>query len=132
VETKPVTDENKITKAIAAIIQETQNGRLVWKAADPPSELTKGTEDIVEIVYYADRHERLLRLFPFKTKYYTDEDVWTWVDDLALEVSDESRSAWWRFPQHRIITDLLEAVRFKTVGVDKFIDSVLSGEEPFG
>lgn len=122
-----MTDENKIAKAIAAIIQQTQDGTLEWQAVSPPPiDLTKGTEDIVQNVYLANKEGRLLRLFPFKTKFYRDEDMWVWVDDVALELSDYEHTAWWRFPAHHIVQDLLEAVRFKTVGVDEFIDRMLT------
>ena len=121
-------DQSDITKALAGLIRETQDGGLVWKATTPPGDLAQGAE-IVTIVYCASRGPRLLRLFPFKTKVYIEPDVGSWTDGCALEVSDDMGQAWWRFPEHPIVTDLLEAVRFKTVGVGDFIDSVLSAHK---
>lgn len=124
-------EESRTTKAIAALLRQTQDGTLKWQPIGATSDLTAGTEDVVETVYLAEAEGRLLRLFPFKTKYYTDEDVWHWDDGVALELSDEKHTSWWRFPKQPITWDLLEAVNFKTVGVDQFIDTIVSDFIPF-
>lgn len=121
-----MSEESRLTRTIVALIQETQSGSLAWRAIDTPEDLTKGTDDVVEVVFWSSRAGRNLRLFPYKTKFFADEDEWSWVDEVALEVSDVSGGSWWRFPKNRIIWDLLEAVKFKTIRVDSFIDSILS------
>ena len=118
-------EESKTTKAIAALLRQTQDGTLKWGPTGATSDLAAGTEDVVETVYLAETEGRLLRLFPFKTQYYSDADMWSWVKGVALELSDETQTSWWRFPKHPITWDLLEAVQFKTVGVDQFIDTIV-------
>ncbi len=124
-------EESRTTKAIAALLRQTQDGTLKWAAISPPRDLTAGTADIVETVYLAETEGRLLRLFPFKTKNYAEEDVWYWDEGVVLELSDEKKMSWWRFPKQPITWDLLEAVQFKTVGVDQFIDTIVSDYIPF-
>ena len=122
-------DEDKITKSLAALLQQTQDGSLTWEAGDPPRSLNLTTSDIIDIVYVSTKGDRRLRLYPFKTKDYYDEDLYHWQDGVILEVSDESVSSWWQFPSNPIIWDLLEAVRFKTVEVEGFIDGLISESE---
>ena len=94
----------------------------------PSKDLAQGSEDIITIAYITKRNKRNIRLYPYKTRHYVDEDVWHWIDEVALELSDSSGNAWWRCPNNRIIWDLLEAVRFQTVGVDEFIEGIICDE----
>lgn len=121
-------EKDKITEALAKLIQQTQDGKLKWIAIETPRDLISGTEDIVDTVYEADKGNRCMRLFPYKTRYYTDEEVYHWIDNVALEISDKSESSWWRFPSHQIIWDLLDAVKFRTVDVEGFINDLFSEE----
>ena len=121
-------DVDKITKSIATLLQQTQDGSLTWEAGRPPRSLSMPTDKIIDIVYVSTKGERCLRLYPFKTKDY-DGDLYHWEDGVTLEVSDESESSWWQFPHNPIIWDLLEAVRFKTVEVEGFIDGLISESE---
>ena len=120
-----MTQENKTTKAIALLLEHTQEGRLKWEAVSPSSDLTEGSNIVVKVMYVAQKDGRALRLYPYRFRSYTDEDAWHWDDNLALEVSDPKYISWWQFPRNRVIWDLLEAVKFKTTGVDDFIDNLL-------
>ena len=123
-------EENKTAKAITLLVQQTQDGVLRWEAHSPGKDLTGGTDIFIESVYLAEKEEQTLRLYSYKDRFYTDEDVWHWEDRVALELSDKRGVSWWRFPAHPVIWDLLEAVRFKTVGADTFIDKLLAEKEP--
>ena len=121
-----MTQQDKVTNAVVKILQQTQDGTLAWKPVHPSHDLTSGTEDVVETVYLAQKGDRLLRLYPYKSRYYLDDCEYHWEDHVALELSDKSRTTWWRFPGDRVIWDILEAVKFKTAGVEGFIDDLLS------
>lgn len=119
-------EEDKIIKSIATLLQQTQDGSLIWEVGDIPRELDMTTDDIIGVVYVSTKSERCLRLYSFKTKRYYDEDCYHWQDGVTLEVSNEVESSWWEFPHNPIIWDLLEAVKFKTVEVEGFLDSIIS------
>lgn len=120
-----MTQENKTTRAIVLLLEQTQEGTLKWEVADPASDLTDGSNIVVKVMYLAHKDGRSLRLYHYRFRSYTDEDTWHWDDNLALEVSDQKNMSWWQFPKHRVIWDLLEAVKFKTAGVDDFIDNLI-------
>lgn len=122
-------DKGKITKSLAALLQQTQDGPLTWEAEEPPNGLSMKTDEIIDTVYISTKDGRRLKLYSFKTKCHYDEDLFNWTDGVTLKVSDESEISWWQFPHNPIIWDLLEAVRFKTVEVEGFIDGLISESE---
>jgi len=118
-------EKNKTTKAITLLLEQTQEGVLKWSASAPGKDLTLG-DNIVEVMYIAEKDQRTLRLYPYRFRSYTDEDEWHWDYGVTLELSDPQKRSWWQFPTHPIINDLLEAIQFKTVGVDTFLDKLIS------
>lgn len=120
--------EDRITKVLAKLLQETQEGTLSWKVGKPPRDLTTGTDDVIDAVFVAEKNCRFLRLFPYKRKSYTDEFDFYWEDCVTLEISDETSLSWWNFPKNPIIWDLLEAVKFNTIDIDGFMNDIISEE----
>ena len=117
--------DEKTTKAVIRFLEQTQQSRLKWGVSDPVNDLTQTGETVVRAIYISEKDGRLLRLYKFKVRSYTDEDEWHWEDGVALEVSDAEHRAWWRFPHSPVIWDLLEAVTFKSAGIDAFINKVV-------
>jgi len=127
-----MSEEGRIAKAITRLIQETQDGQLKWVASRPSRDVSEGRDIIVDSVYTTKKDKREIRLYPYRYRSFMEEDVWYWEDGVALELADQDGISWWRFPNHLVIRDLLEAVQFKTVGVDQFIDKLLKEDDlPF-
>ena len=120
-----MTAPGKTTKAIGLLLEQTQEGVLKWRVSRPGENVIEGSDRVVDLIYVADTGGRILRLYTYRSRSYTDEDVWHWEEGVALELSDPQKESWWEFPEHPVIWDLLEAVKFKTVGVDTFIDKLL-------
>ena len=123
-----MTEKNKITKAITLLLEQTQEGVLKWRASAPGKDLTQG-DNIIDVIYVAEKEQRTLRLYTLRFRSFTDVEEWHWEDEVALELSDPLNKSWWRFPKHPVILDLLEAVQFKTVGVDTFIDKLIAEKD---
>jgi len=121
-------NRSKIVAAITSLIRKTQEGALQWKAVPPTGDLLVSTnEETVGAVYVAEMAGRLLRLYSYTRRYWADESLPYWQEHAGLEVSDENKKSWWRFPHHPATADLLEAVRYRTVGVDQFLDKLAAG-----
>jgi len=118
-------EENRDFKAVTRLLELTQEGLLKWESRGPCDDILEGRDIVVDIVYVAAKDKRLLRLYQFRYKSWLDDVNWHWEEDIALELSDEKRVTWWRFPENRVLQDLLEAVKFRTVGVDQFLDELL-------
>lgn len=121
--------EDRYTKVLAKLLQETQDRTLLWEVGKPPRDLTTGTDDVIDTVFIAVKKDRFLRLYPYKRKYYSDEFNFYWDDRVTLEISDKESLSWWQFPKNPIIWDLLEAVNFNTIDVDGFMNDIISEEE---
>ncbi len=116
---------NRFVEAIATLIQQTQDGELTWEACTPGRDLTTQADTIADTVYMTKKDCWHIRLYPYKQKVWPEEDIWYWDERVALEVSDERESCWWRFPHEGAIWDLIDAVKFKVAGVGQFIDKLL-------
>lgn len=121
-------EKNKTIQAITLLLEQTQEGTLKWKVSSPARDLIQGP-NLIDVVYIAEKDQRLLRLYPYKFKYFVDEENWHWENEVALELSDSQKVAWWQFPKHPVTWDLLEAVQFKTVGADSFIENLLKEQK---
>ncbi|HXT02334.1 MAG TPA: hypothetical protein VN915_16795 [Elusimicrobiota bacterium] len=121
-----MTQENKTARAMFLFLKLTQDGKLIWTAMDPSPDTMEDGNKVVRVMYVAKKDDRMLRLYHYRFRSYTDEDEWHWEDSIALEVSDPKGLSWWSFPRNRVIWDLYEAVKFKTTKVDEFIDNLFS------
>lgn len=118
-------DRRRVAAAITSLIRKTQDRALQWKASAPADDLLISTSgETVQTVYVAEMAGRLIRLYSYTRTRWADEDVPCVEERVGLELSDENKKSWWRFPDHPAIADLLEAVRYKTVAVDQFLDSL--------
>lgn len=112
--------KNRFTEAITTLIQETQDGVLKWLAQPPSVEVGPNLHLRVETHFLAKRDPWQLRLYS-----YRGEDPQGFQPEVALEVSEQGKTSWWKFPHEAAIWDLLDAVRFKEARVDEFIDKLV-------
>src|SRR5688500_622996 len=97
--------DNRYLKAVTKLNELTQEGQLEWRKDTDTNDITHGTDDVVEIAYYADHGEKRLRLYELK---YVDPATNQWDTSTVLEfVSKEGKSEW-RFPYTPANHHLLE------------------------
>ena len=114
-------NRNKIATAITSLIRKTQDGAVQWKVSSRRGDSTiPANEGFDQNVYHAEIAGRVVRLYGYTRRDPADGLV----EEVALEVSDENRESWWTFPDHPAIADLLEAVKYRTVGVEQFIEKL--------
>jgi len=119
-------------KAIALIIKlnrDTIEGKLTWQTSRVQPSLGNGGI-VIDNVYYTEVEKKILRLYKFSQKYYYEEDSFEWTENLRLEFVDFYWKSEFEFPPISILSDLYETVRYKTSGVESFLDSYLGDEEP--
>ncbi|MDP2897080.1 MAG: hypothetical protein Q8Q12_11070 [bacterium] len=112
--------KSRFTEAVATLIQETQDGILKWEPRLSSDELRPKLEGRIETLFVARKDPWLIRLYSYKTEDFTGSQ-----HEVALEVSEQGKASWWRFPDEVAIWDLLDAVRFKEARVDEFIDKLV-------
>lgn len=118
------------TKLINKLNRETKEDKVKWNKNNRlPSSLTGSERMINDIYYTAAVNLNNIRLYKFQSRYYTDEDTYTWSEGLRMEFTDSMGNSTWEFPNDAAIHSLYETVRYKTAGVESFFNSYLSNEE---
>lgn len=121
--------EIKTTQVIGKMLRETVEGTLKWNFLENTQNMGSnidGYDSIVDHVYYTIINDKAIRLYKYKTKFFTDIDEWYWSIAYQLEFFDQtSNKTLWAFPSSNSITNLYNEVCFKASGADNFIDQYL-------
>jgi len=122
-----MSDGKNITQLIVKLNKMTQGGELGWSSHNLKLTLDY-QEEIVDKVYRTSYKDKYFRLFKYRSRHYTDEDVFHWITGWRMEITDENYNAEWRFPEERAISDLYDSVRYQIANVDDLINDLLSDE----
>ncbi|MFA5192384.1 MAG: hypothetical protein WC740_16890 [Verrucomicrobiia bacterium] len=114
--------DNRFLKAVTKLNELTQDKQLKWEKEDDTNSITYGTENIVDVAYYAVCGDRRLRLYELKYRDYPDAP---WETMTVLEFVDSHNKSEWVFPENPATRHLLESVRYNTSKVDDFINELL-------
>jgi hypothetical protein len=118
-------DIDKASKAVTKILRQTLSKELVW-AADLRKTPLGAEEYIIGKTYMTQVLDKIVRIFKYKYKYFTDEDEFTWVEGHKLQFTDYKGNPEWEFPYSNAVHDLYEAVSFQTTEVKEFLDKWLN------
>lgn len=117
------------TRTIIKINRETKEGKLVWESSGIRPTSLSGNEILKGLEYSCKVLTKILRLYQYQYKIYTDEDTYYWENGYRLEFIDIWGNTQWPFPYNRAIDDLYDSVQFKLVNVEGFMDDFLADEE---
>ena len=136
--------EDKFNQAILKIFKLTHLGEIEWGKAIPPKSLAEGTDSVFPLYFEAAYQGRKLALFRERVRRNVAlsatmraaltlkgegiNEGLQWVESDRLVLLDEDGDLAFSFPHSRVIKDLLETVRYKTSGVDQFLDELLNTE----
>lgn len=115
---------DKMTKAVARLLELTQRGAIQWRTAPLPD--LRGTGDFIEIAFAAEYEGEHLRIFRKRSKVALDEERFEWIERPKLEIIDSNGRSLYEFPSHPILYDLLDAVEYQVSGVGPFIEKLAS------
>jgi hypothetical protein len=151
-------ERDKWLEVISKLIALTQEGQLKWRAQRPDDSLKEEPDDRIRIVFtatYQDHHLRLYKRSRKRTRRQTpgvssptlteaesnllkvsgvyhvqprEEDEPTWVSDVVLEFVTDDNLPILTAPSMRILSDLLNAVRYQVAGVRDFTNRILSDQ----
>ena len=116
--------ENKISKFIALLIDETKKGSINWEISSSRNiDSLEGEQSIIGKIYETEFKEKFLRLYKYSEPIQVDEFEFRPKTFFKLEFIDENGNNLWSFPYYiRELFDLYETVQIKSSGLDKFID----------
>jgi len=119
-------DINKTSKAVTKILRQTQEGEISWRIDS--RELFLGPEEhVTGQIYMTSILDKYLRIYkyykPNKEVFVTND---TYFEGIKLQFTDYSGKPEWDFPYSNAVSDLYDAVAFKTTNVKEFLDKWLS------
>lgn len=136
--------EDKLDQAILKIFNLTHSGAIDWHKSSPSASLVEGADSVISQYFEANYQGRKLGLFHERFRRETSDvamaraiaeltgslagDPTRWGERARLVLLYDDGELAYAFPQSRVVKDLLEAVRYKTSGVDKFLDELLNTE----
>jgi len=133
--------EDKFDQAALKIFKLTHLGKIEWVKATPPKSIVEGIDWIFPLYFEGKYQSRKLGLFRERVRLtgtaaksawalasMADGETLNWAESDRLVLLDEDGELAYSFPHSRVIRDLLDAVRYKTSGVDQFLDELLNTE----
>ena len=122
---------DNISKLIIKFNRETVSGNIIWERSHRAVPLSlSGNEQLIGFSYVANVNNKMLQIYKFQYRDYTDEDTYTWVEDIRLEFIDNlNHKTVYIFPYDRITHDLYASILYKTSGIDDFINDYLTQDE---
>ncbi|MTV41486.1 hypothetical protein [Duganella radicis] len=135
--------EDKFDQAILKIFKLTHSGVIEWSKSTPPESIAGGSDSVISVYFEATYQGRTLGLFHerFRRQGGTlgmartiaeltgiAADSSQWGERARLVLLYEDGAVAYSFPYSRVTKDLLETVRYKTSGVDQFLDELLNTE----
>ena len=122
-----IADDN-IAQDIGKMLRETIEGKLKWHVDDTTNVGSNidGYDTVIGNIYFTVVYGRNIRLYKYKTRYYTDIDEWYWSIGYQLEFYNNSNNkVIWAFPDSNTTVDLYNEVSFKASGIDDFMKGYL-------
>ena len=116
----------KLARLAAKLDRETVTGKLAWYTEPPPSDLVRGTNNIINQVFETDYNGIRLRVFEKRTKAFVDDVTYYWESSFVLQFVGDSGSTDWEAENVSGLADLVETIRFKTSKVEQKIDAILA------
>ena len=120
-----MTPKEKAAAAISTLTRQTLSGSISWVKLQPAIEPANANDKITDY-YEAEVKGQRLAIYAGHTPHRDegDEQPW-WQDYVELVALDPERQVGWRFPRVVGAAELLDAVRYRSAGMDRFLDELI-------
>jgi hypothetical protein len=118
--------EKQEIEFVAKLIQLTQAGKLEWRRGERRGSLLSDPDNRIFEVYECLVDGQWLRLYSVTSKYWHDEDRFSWTEDVVLEFIDMDGVATWEVRRVPGLGDLYRSVRFSAGKIGEQIKKIMS------
>ena len=116
----------KYLQFVTKLNRLTQEDKLTWDKGMIPADMLNGTDSIIVSFYRTVCEGRNIGIYEEKFQGYNPmDDIHFWDNRIVLALYDDNWQLDWAFPLIPGLWELMETVRFKSSGVDDFLDSAL-------
>jgi len=118
-------EEDRSSKAITKILRQTLEGEILWKIDNGRPNNLGAEEYVIGHVYKTDVLDKHLRLYKYKSKFFTDYLEYTMIEGIKLQFVDNNDNPEWEFPYSNAVDDLYRAISYQTSEVKDFFEKLL-------
>ncbi|HZF49154.1 MAG TPA: hypothetical protein VE093_10925 [Polyangiaceae bacterium] len=120
------------SKAIEKLHHQTNAGAIQWEPGDETMIYRHFERDNIEgQAYFTELGDKHIAVYEYKYRTIDDFDQPTWTSAVAVEFVTGDGRIEWRWPvSGPALFSLIEAIRFKTSGAEKFFEGFLKDDEP--
>ena len=118
-----MTERKKWISLVAKLLEATQTNTITWNFSDPPDTIRQSGER-TDQVYEASFMGKIFRLYPYRFKFFSNEERFEWSDGIKLEFIDPIGRSLFEVPNVEGINQLLEAVKYQTADIDQFLQTL--------
>ncbi|MEI8573037.1 hypothetical protein J0667_13895 [Methylomonas sp. WH-1] len=121
---------SKATQLVTKLIRFTNENKIQWNIKDPPSSITRGTDDIVPIYFEAKYKDKYVAIYQQRYQsFYPENESFYWSERIVFAVLDAQDRVLWECADHSpALIDLMNTVREKSAGIDNLLDDLLDDE----
>ncbi|MGU1815657.1 hypothetical protein ACSEP3_06775 [Pseudomonas aeruginosa] len=116
---------DKIEKLMMLVLRGTSEGAVKWVSTKAPDSLTRATEDFISVYLEAEYKGRILAVYEVRSKYYRDEDEWSWTSGVKFAVVREGVVVYETSSYSPALRQLFAAARHNAADVDKMLEDLL-------
>ncbi|MFJ5398444.1 hypothetical protein [Pectobacterium sp. CHL-2024] len=119
-------DEKSISLAVA-LNKETVRKNITWHVDDAPANLTFGSNNILQVIYWADYKNKRIVIYNHQYRHYLDDVEWTWGDGIVLcIVTNDFKPIWKNEEQSQALRDLYASVTKQAAGFHDLLGDLLN------
>lgn len=119
-------DSNIEERFVSKLIKDTKNTTVTWEDFPNNKLELPSSERPISKIYTTEVNDKMLRIYEYQFKHYTDEDEWDWIERVRLELIDEDQATLFEFNYDYSLYKLFNAVRKANSGVDDFMKEFLN------
>lgn len=120
--------DSKTTLLLTKLIRETSSGKVRWEVRDAPKSLNQATEQVVPLYLQTEYKGKILGLYEVRSKYFHDEDVFSWSEGIGFCIVDDQQRVIWESTQYSpALKDLFDTAREQASGINGILDDLLDG-----
>lgn len=119
---------NRWEEAVAKLVRMTESGQISWQPTYKLHERRGHGAEIVGPAYVADVQGKRVAVYEFgyDEDESSDSSSADWDSGVAMEFVDENFETEWVWPASGERWALLEAIRYRASGADRFLDAFLA------
>lgn len=125
-----MSEQNQLIRMVAHLNELTQENKLQWQSVyEPSSSIYLGRDKIIGAVFESEFSGKHLRIYEEQSKYWHDEESYSWSPRLVFAFVDINGNNEWESPNVPGLYDLFESVRYQSAGVNEFLNNMFTPNE---